>query len=248
MRRFIESGGLAFADDTLYLAESDQVDSFSYRAGALSEKKVVVDGLPDAKSPELGGAYAHALKSVAIGKDGALYVSVGSTGNISAEDRDASPERASILRVPPGGGEPAVYARGVRNGTGLAIDPDGWFHTGDIGAFDADGYLRITDRKKDLLVLSNGKKVAPQPIENALRISPLIEQAVVIGDGRSYVGALIIPAFEAIRRALAPLTFADRAALCDSEAARALIDAELARVNENLAAYEKIKRFVLVRV
>jgi glucose/arabinose dehydrogenase len=117
--------GLAFADDTLYLAESDQVDSFTYRAGAVSDKKVVIDGLPDAKSPELGGAYAHALKSVAVGKDGALYVSVGSTGNISAEDRDASPQRASILRVPPNGGDPAVFARGVRNGTGLAIDPDG---------------------------------------------------------------------------------------------------------------------------
>jgi glucose/arabinose dehydrogenase len=85
----------------------------------------VIDGLPDAKSPELRGAYAHALKSVAIGKDGALYVSVGSTGNVSAEDRDAKPERASILRVPAGGGEPATFARGVRNGTGLAIDPDG---------------------------------------------------------------------------------------------------------------------------
>ena len=85
----------------------------------------MVGGLPDARSPELGGAYAHALKSVAIGKDGALYVSVGSTGNVSAEDREANPERAAILRVPPGGGKPTVFARGVRNGTGLAVDPDG---------------------------------------------------------------------------------------------------------------------------
>jgi glucose/arabinose dehydrogenase len=117
--------GLAFAGTTLYVAESDQVDAFTYRAGAVSGKRVVVDGLPDAKSPELHGAYAHALKSVAVGKDGALYVSVGSTGNISADDRDASPQRATILRVPPGGGKPAVFARGVRNGTGLAIDPTG---------------------------------------------------------------------------------------------------------------------------
>ena len=117
--------GLAFAGNTLYVAESDQVDSFAYRAGAVSGKRVVVDGLPDAKSPELGGAYAHALKSVAVGKDGALYVSVGSTGNISAEDRDATPQRAAILRAPAGGGKPTVFARGVRNGTGLAVDPDG---------------------------------------------------------------------------------------------------------------------------
>jgi glucose/arabinose dehydrogenase len=117
--------GLAVAGTTLYVAESDQVDGFRYAAGTVSGKRVVVDGLPDAKSPELGGAYAHALKSVAIGTDGALYVSIGSTGNVSAEDRDAIPERAAILRVPPGGGRPAAFAHGVRNGTGLAVDPDG---------------------------------------------------------------------------------------------------------------------------
>ncbi|GAA0584698.1 gluconolaconase [Paractinoplanes ferrugineus] len=117
--------GMAFAGNTLYVAESDQVDEFTWAGGAVAGRKVAVAGLPDAKSTELGGAYAHALKSVAVGKDGALYISVGSTGNISAEDRDARPERASILRVPPGGGAPATFARGVRNGTGLAVDPDG---------------------------------------------------------------------------------------------------------------------------
>jgi glucose/arabinose dehydrogenase len=117
--------GLAFAGNTLYLAESDQVDTFAYAAGNVSGRRVVIGGLPDAKSPELGGAYAHALKSVAIGADGTIYVSVGSTGNISAQDRAANPERATILRAPKGGGQPTVFARGVRNGTGLAIDPDG---------------------------------------------------------------------------------------------------------------------------
>jgi glucose/arabinose dehydrogenase len=117
--------GLAFAGNTLYVAESDQVNAFTYRAGTLSDKRVVAGGLPDAKSEELGGAYAHALKSVAVGPDGAVYISVGSTGNVSAEDREADPERASILRVPPGGGKPATFARGVRNGTGLAVAPDG---------------------------------------------------------------------------------------------------------------------------
>jgi glucose/arabinose dehydrogenase len=117
--------GLAFAGSTLYVAESDQVDSFTYRAGAVSGKRVAIDGLPDAKSPELGGAYAHALKSVAIGKDGELYISIGSTGNVSPDDRAADPQRAAILRAAPGGGKPTVFARGVRNGTGLAVDPDG---------------------------------------------------------------------------------------------------------------------------
>ncbi|GID97569.1 PQQ-dependent sugar dehydrogenase [Amorphoplanes digitatis] len=118
--------GLAFAGDTLYVAESDQVDAFTYRAGAVSGKRVVVDGLPDARSPELRGAYSHALKSVAVGEEGELYVSIGSTGNISAQDRDADPERAAILRAAAGGsGKPTVFARGVRNGTGLAVDPNG---------------------------------------------------------------------------------------------------------------------------
>ena len=117
--------GLAFQGNTLYLAESDQVDSYTYGSGAVSGKKVVAAGLPDAKSPELGGKYAHALKSVAVGKDGAIYFSIGSTGNVSEEDREASPERAAIFRIPPGGGKFEVFASGVRNGTGLAVDPDG---------------------------------------------------------------------------------------------------------------------------
>ncbi|AEV85891.1 gluconolaconase [Actinoplanes sp. SE50] len=117
--------GLAFQNNTLYVAESDQVDRFTYRAGAVSGERVVIAGLPDAKSPELGGAYAHALKSVAIGRDGTIFVSVGSTGNVSANDREARPQRATILQAPPGGGRPTVFARGVRNGTGLAIAPDG---------------------------------------------------------------------------------------------------------------------------
>ena len=117
--------GLAFSGSTLYVAESDRVDAYRYADGAATAPRTVVEGLPDAKSADLRGAYAHALKSVAVGEDGAVYVSVGSTGNVSEEDRDADPERATVLRVPPGGGAPTVFARGVRNGTGLALDPDG---------------------------------------------------------------------------------------------------------------------------
>jgi glucose/arabinose dehydrogenase len=117
--------GLAFQDSTLYVAESDSVDAYDYTAGVASARRTVAPGLPDARSPELGGAYGHALKSVAIGPDRSIYLSIGSTGNISANDRDAHPQRASIMRVPPGGGAMEVFARGVRNGTGLAIAPDG---------------------------------------------------------------------------------------------------------------------------
>jgi glucose/arabinose dehydrogenase len=117
--------GLAFSGSTLYVAESDQVDAYDYADGTASNRRIVAAGLPDARSPDLGGAYSHALKSVAVGPDGAVYFSIGSTGNVSAGDRTASPPRASIMRMPPGGGPAQPFATGVRNGTGLAFAPDG---------------------------------------------------------------------------------------------------------------------------
>jgi glucose/arabinose dehydrogenase len=117
--------GLAFAGSTLYVAESDQLVAYDYADGTASRPRTVAAGLPDAKSSDLGGAYAHALKSVAVGPDGAVYFSIGSTGNISAGDRTADPPRATVMRIPPGGGPAAPFATGVRNGTGLAVAPDG---------------------------------------------------------------------------------------------------------------------------
>jgi glucose/arabinose dehydrogenase len=117
--------GLAFAGNTLYVAESDQIDVFDYTDGRAINGRTVAGGLPDADSPELRSSYHHALKSVAIGPDGSVYFSIGSRGNITADDRDADPPRATIMRVPPVGGPAQVFATGVRNGTGLAIAPDG---------------------------------------------------------------------------------------------------------------------------
>jgi glucose/arabinose dehydrogenase len=125
--------GLAFAGNTLYVAESDQVDAYDYVDGAATNRRTVAAGLPDAKSPDLRGAYAHALKSVAVGPDGAVYFSIGSTGNVSAQDREADPPRATVMRVPPGGGPAAPFATGVRNGTGLAIAEDGSLWTANNG-------------------------------------------------------------------------------------------------------------------
>ena len=83
--------------------------------------------------------------------------------------------------------------------TAEVIDADGWFYTGDIGVIDADGFIKITDRKKNIIVLSNGKNVAPQPIESALVQSPFISQIMVIGSERKNLAALIVPNFDALK-------------------------------------------------
>jgi len=101
----------------------------------------------------------------------------------------------------------------------------GWFHSGDIGELGADGFLRITDRKKDVLITSGGKKVAPQPIEAALKSTGRINEALLVGDGQKYVAALIAPAAGVTREDVA---------------------AEVNRVNESLAQFEQIRKFDLI--
>ncbi|MDG4667435.1 PQQ-dependent sugar dehydrogenase [Mycobacterium sp. 236(2023)] len=128
-----EPHGLAFQGPTLHVAQSNQVDAYDYADGAATNPRVVAGGLPDDRSPDLRGAYSHVLKSVAVGPDGAVYFSIGSTGNISEQDRTATPPRATIMRVPPGGGPAAPFATGVRNGTGLAVAPDGALWTANNG-------------------------------------------------------------------------------------------------------------------
>jgi glucose/arabinose dehydrogenase len=166
--------GLTFAGSTLYVAQSDRVDAYSYAAGEARDPKPVVTGLPDAKSPELGGKYAHALKSVAVGPDGSVYVSVGSTGNVSPDDLNATPPRASILRVPPGGGKPQPFAVGVRNGTGLAIAPDGAVWT---AVNNRDNIAYPFDRPYGDASGSSKGKVIPEyvrdhPVEPLAKLTP----------------------------------------------------------------------------
>ena len=118
--------GMAFAGSTLYLAQSDRVDAYAYDGGRATAPRPVVTGLPDKKSPDLRGAYAHALKSVARRARTAPSTSRSVRPATSpSEDLTSTPPRASILRVPPGGGAPEPFAIGVRNGTGLAVAPDG---------------------------------------------------------------------------------------------------------------------------
>jgi len=117
--------GLGFKGATLYVGESNQITTYRYKNGKAASREVLASGLPDAGSKDLGGKYEHILKTLAIGSDGTIYFCVGSTGNVTLEDRSATPERAAIYRIKPGGGPPEVFSRGVRNGTGLAIAPDG---------------------------------------------------------------------------------------------------------------------------
>jgi long-chain acyl-CoA synthetase len=125
---------------------------------------------------------------------------------------------------------------------------DGWLYTGDLGELDADGFLKITGRKKDLLVLSNGKKVPPAQIENLLLADPCIDQVVVCGEGRSFLTALVVPHWDNVRRTLAaegvtlPAGVEDKspAAVCD------LLEKRIAAATADVASCEQVKKFVLV--
>ena len=123
--------------------------------------------------------------------------------------------------------------------TARVIDGDGWFATGDIGELD-DGFLRITDRKKDLIVLSGGKKAAPQPIENALKQSPLIALPIVIGNGRKFLSALIVPDFDALKH-----RGIDAGALEGADARQAF-QREIDAHNEGKPHHEQIRAFALL--
>ena len=84
--------------------------------------------------------------------------------------------------------------------TAEAIDQDGWFHTGDIGIIDAQGFLIITDRKKDILVTSGGKNIAPQPIENLIKTNPFFAEIVMVGNKRNFPAALVVPNFDNLEK------------------------------------------------
>jgi long-chain acyl-CoA synthetase len=129
------------------------------------------------------------------------------------------------------------------------LEPDGWFHTGDVGQIDADGFLAITDRKKDLIVTSGGKKVAPQPIETRLKAHPLVAEAMLIGERRKYPAILIVPDFEALDRRLRELgrpEEIDRRALVARPDVLALYQELVDGINRDLAQFERIKKIGLL--
>ncbi|MBP7586552.1 MAG: long-chain fatty acid--CoA ligase [Thermoanaerobaculia bacterium] len=131
---------------------------------------------------------------------------------------------------------------GKPEATAEAIDSEGWFHTGDIGHLDDGGFLVITDRKKELIVNAYGKNIAPAPIENQLKASRWISQAVVIGDRRQYLAALIVPDFEVLKGWAAGEKLGGTIdELLQHPRLRATIQTEVDAVNEHLARYEQIR-------
>ena len=130
-----------------------------------------------------------------------------------------------------------------------ALDDEGWLHTGDIGYLDKDGFLYITDRKKNIIVTSGGKNVAPQAIENLLITSKYIEQAIVLGDKRKFCSAFIVPAFDNLKAYAQKnnLKFSDEQELITLPEIKDLYRKEIDRLSVDLASYETIKKFHLLK-
>jgi long-chain acyl-CoA synthetase len=183
------------------------------------------------------------------------------TGPVLTVNPPEAPRVGTVGRTIPGvelriASDGEILARGPNVMSGYYNKPDatadvlrdGWFHTGDIGVIDAEGYLSITDRKKDVLVTSGGKKIAPQPIEAVLKRSPLVAEAVVLGDRRKYAAALIVPEFAALERRLQDLGRppALRAELVTRPDVVALYQEIVDALNHELSQFERIKRIALL--
>ena len=130
-----------------------------------------------------------------------------------------------------------------------AIDDEGWFHTGDIGIIEEHGMLKITDRKKNIIVTSGGKNIAPQPIENMLITSQYIEQALVIGDKRKFCTAVIVPSEENLRSWAEEMKvkFSNYTEMISLPEVDKLIYSEIQKLTTGLASYETIKNFIFAK-
>jgi long-chain acyl-CoA synthetase len=159
------------------------------------------------------------------------------------------------VRIDAASGEILVRGRNVFAGylnqpqkTAETIDTEGWLHTGDVGTIDAEGYFRITDRMKDIIITAGGKNVTPSEWENELKFSPYVTDAVVIGDKRPYLTALVMIDLENVERYAQErdIPFSNYASLTRSAQVRALIEGEIDGVNKKFARVEQIKRFHLL--
>ena len=132
--------------------------------------------------------------------------------------------------------------------TRAVFTDDGWFRTGDIGTIDADGFLRITDRKKELFKTSGGKYIAPQPVEQLIKGSPFVNQVVLVGNGRKFPAALIVPDWERVLSyaQLKGINTRDRAELCKHPRIIDLFERQIAGLTSDLAQFEKVKKIALL--
>jgi long-chain acyl-CoA synthetase len=165
------------------------------------------------------------------------------------------PAPGSEVKIDPETGEILVRGPQIMQGylnqpeeTAKAIEPDGWFHTGDIGELDEIGRIRITDRLKNIIVLGNGKNVSPAPMEAALSTSRFVAQAVILGDRQAYTGALIAPDFDELGTWAAAQGIAEMPPeqLIEQKAVEKLFDAEVKRTLDGFAVYERPRRIALL--
>jgi long-chain acyl-CoA synthetase len=132
--------------------------------------------------------------------------------------------------------------------TAETVDRDGWLHTGDVGSIDADGYVKITDRIKDIIITAGGKNITPSEIENQLKFSPYISDAVVIGDRRKFLSCLVMIDHENVVKYAQDrnVPFTHYASLCAAQEVKDLIWGEIEKVNRTVARVESIKAFRLI--
>jgi long-chain acyl-CoA synthetase len=159
------------------------------------------------------------------------------------------------VRLDPKTGELLIRGKNVFMGylnqpekTAEAIDADGWLHTGDVGLVDADGYFRITDRMKDIIITAGGKNITPSELENELKFSPYITDAVVIGDKKPFLTVIVMIDQENVEKFAQDndVPFSNYASLTRTREVQELIQGEIDRVNRKFARVEQIKKFFLL--
>jgi long-chain acyl-CoA synthetase len=132
--------------------------------------------------------------------------------------------------------------------TAEALDPEGWLHTGDVGEVDADGYFRITDRMKDIIITAGGKNITPSEFENELKFSPYITDAVLVGDQRPYLTAIIMIDQDNVEKFAQDhdIAFSNYASLTQSPQVQSLIQTVVDQANAQFARVEQVKKFWLL--
>lgn len=219
-------------------------EHFAYAISGGAKLPVAVACFFDALGIEIVEGYGLTETCVATNVNSVGRKKIGTVGPVLASDIELrlSAEGEILFRGP--NITSGYYHR--PEATAAAWDDDGWFHTGDLGAIDADGYLSITGRKKEIIVTSGGKKIAPETIEQRLKGIPLVSQAVLLGEGRKYCVALLSLNEDAVRgwaiarqRTLSEPLGEDSDVL--SEIQRALD-----QLNHELASFEQVKRFLIV--